>query len=88
MSIPAVIGDEQAALIVLGQMREVLRSPEFTVTDHFFDSGGDSVLAAGLAGRLRRITGLDLPISYVFTYPTAEELGAALAEESQEGVLS
>lgn len=83
MTTHTAIGTEQAAELVLGQMREVLRSPEFTATDHFFDSGGDSILAAGVAGRLRRITGISLPISFVFSYPTAQELGAALAEESQ-----
>ena len=84
MTTHATIDTERAVELVLGQMREVLRSPEFTATDHFFESGGgDSVLAAGLAGRLRRGTGLDIPNSFVFTYPTAQELGGALAEESQ-----
>lgn len=83
MTTYAAIGIEQAAELVLGQMREVLRKPELTATDNFFDSGGDSVLAAGVAGRLRRSTGVNLPISLVFSYPTASELGAALAEESQ-----
>ncbi len=83
MTTHATIGAEQAAELVLSQMREVLRSPELTAKDHFFDAGGDSILAAGVAGRLRRITGIDLPVSFVFTYPTAEELGVVLAEESQ-----
>jgi hypothetical protein len=82
---PAAIAPEQAVELALGQMREVLRSPEFTATDDFFDFGGDSILASGLAGRLRRITGIDLPISLLFTYPTALELGDALAEESRAG---
>jgi hypothetical protein len=83
MTVFATSDTEQAVEFVLGQMRAVLRSPEFTPTDHFFDSGGDSVLAAGLAGRLRRGTGVNIPNSFVFTYPTAQELGVALAEESQ-----
>jgi hypothetical protein len=83
MTTHAAIGAEQAADLVLGQMREVLRSSEFTVTDDFYEAGGDSLLAAGLVGRLRRITGIDLPASFVFTYSTAEELGVVLAEESQ-----
>lgn len=84
MTTYATIDNDQAVELVLGQMREVLRSPEFTATDHFFENGGgDSVLAAGLAGRLRRGTGLAIPNSFVFAYPTAAELGVALAEESQ-----
>lgn len=84
MTTHPTIDTEQAVDLVLGQMREVLRNPEFSATDDFFESGGgDSVLAAGLAGRLQRGTGLDIPTSFVFTYPTAAELGVALAEESQ-----
>jgi hypothetical protein len=83
MTTHAAIGTEQAAELVLGQMREVLRKPEFTATDDFYYAGGDSILAAGIVGRLRRITGIDLPASVVFTYSTAEELGAVLAEESR-----
>ena len=82
-AINAATGTGLAAELVLGQMREVLRSPELTATDHFFDFGGDSVLAAGLAGRLRRITGLELPYSCLFSYPTAQKLGAVLAEKIQ-----
>ncbi|HET7017014.1 MAG TPA: acyl carrier protein [Streptosporangiaceae bacterium] len=83
MTTHAAIGTEQATELVLGQMREVLRSRELTATDDFYDAGGDSILAAGLTGRLRRITGIDLPASLVFTYSTAEELGVVLAEESR-----
>lgn len=82
MTTHVTIGTEQAAELVLGQMREVLSNPELTATDDFYDAGGDSLLAAGLTGRLRRITGIDLPASLVFTYSTAEELGVVLAEES------
>lgn len=79
----SVVTTERAAELVLGQMRDVIGRPEFTTTDDFFACGGDSILAAGVAGRLRRITGIDLPISFVFSHPTAAALGAALAERSQ-----
>jgi hypothetical protein len=33
--------------------------------------------------RLKKELGMEIPTAYLFTYPTAEELGEALSEESQ-----
>ena len=73
-----------ATELVLEQMRAVLDNPEFGEDDHFFDWGGDSILAAQVMQRLNNETGLDLATSLLFAFPTAAELSEAVIEESQE----
>ena len=70
--------------LALTHMRAVLSAPTLTAEDHFFESGGDSILAAQVVERLRRELGMEIPTAYLFTYPTAEELGEVLTEEAHE----
>jgi acyl carrier protein len=74
---------DRAIELVLRHMRAVLEAPALTAADHFFQSGGDSILAAQVIGRLRDELGMDIPAAFLFTYPTADELGEVLSEESQ-----
>jgi len=73
-----------ATKLVLEQMRAVLDNSEFGEDDHFFDWGGDSILAAQVMQRLNNETGLDLATSLLFAFPTATELSEAVIEEGQE----
>ena len=72
-----------ATRLVLGEMRPVLDNPELTEEDHFFEWGGDSILAAQVMQRLNDETGLDLATSLLFAFPSAAELSEAVTEESQ-----
>lgn len=72
-----------ATKLVLDQMRAVLDNPELSEDDHFFDWGGDSILAARVMQRVNEETGLDLATSLLFAFPTAAELSEAVIEESQ-----
>lgn len=81
MSVPVEV--DRAVARALDHMRAVLGAPDLTAEDHFFESGGDSILAAQVVERLQKELGLEIPTAYLFTYPTAEELGEALSEESQ-----
>lgn len=71
---------QEATSLVLTHMRAALDNPEFGAEDDFFTHGGDSILAVQVVTDLERVTGRMLPIAYVYTSPTAAELGAILAE--------
>ncbi|WP_052398337.1 non-ribosomal peptide synthetase [Streptomyces sp. NRRL F-5123] len=57
---------------------ETLGTDRIGITDDFFASGGDSLLAAGLLSRIEELTGLSLPVRAVFADPTVERLAARL----------
>ena len=81
MTSAAVPGSPQEAIdLVLAHMRAALDDPSFGAEDDFFKRGGDSILAVQVVTDLERVTGRMLPIAYVYSSPTAAELGAIFAE--------
>ncbi|MEH0418319.1 amino acid adenylation domain-containing protein [Streptomyces sp. B21-083] len=85
---PAVPGDasrvretpvtpEEALLCDL--FAEVLGTEAIGPHDDFFDLGGDSLTALRLTGRVSVLTGQELCVREVFTYPTAAELADHMA---------
>ena len=63
--------------LVVEAWRQALGIEGSAAEDDFFRVGGDSAAALELVERLRRSTGVDLPVEVVFTGPT---LGAIAAE--------
>jgi amino acid adenylation domain-containing protein len=59
---------------LLAIFRDVLKTPDFGVTDNFFDYGGYSLLTVKLFTRINRMLNLRLPISLLFDSPTVESL--------------
>ncbi|WP_165226314.1 amino acid adenylation domain-containing protein [Aquisphaera insulae] len=57
---------------------EVLGGPPIGATDNFFLRGGHSLLAAQAMARLRRATGLEIPLRALFEAPTVRGLAARI----------
>lgn len=64
--------------VIAGVWTQVLKSDRISVNDNFFEQGGHSLLATQLVSRLRNIFQLELPLRYVFEFPTVEGLAQAV----------
>jgi len=64
--------------IVVRAFSELLERPAVGVGDNFFELGGHSLAAARLLSKLRRASGVELPLRILFERPTAEQLAEAI----------
>jgi amino acid adenylation domain-containing protein len=58
--------------------KELLQVNPLSVTDDFFDLGGDSLLAAGLMVRVEQLFGKRISMATLFQAPTIQQLAAVL----------
>jgi acyl carrier protein len=68
--------DVEASLAVL--WTELLDLQRVGRRDNFFESGGHSLLAMQLVGKIRTQFGVDLPLKNLFEHPTITELAGAI----------
>lgn len=70
---------EEELATIFGQ---VLSRQDVGATDNFFALGGHSILATKLAGRIRDVRGIDLPLSAIFEAPSVRQLAAVLKDHT------
>ena len=73
----------EAGLLAL--WREVLSNPVVGVDDGFFASGGHSLLAVRLLGRIREAVQVQLPMADLFAHPSPRTLAAHLRARAAGG---
>ena len=64
---------------------EVLGDEDISVTDNFFEIGGNSLVAVQLIALVRREFGVRLPMRSLFEQPTVEGAAAKVAELRRGG---
>jgi len=66
---------------------ELLDVKEFSVTDNFFDLGGNSLLAMQVLARIRRAFHVEVSVRSLFDGPSIDDLGKAVAEAKASGAV-
>ncbi|MBY6365777.1 non-ribosomal peptide synthetase [Rhodococcoides corynebacterioides] len=69
-------------ILVAEVVGEILDLPDVAATDHFFELGGNSLLATRLAARLTERSGRAVGVRDVFTLATVERLARRVADDS------
>ncbi|MBD2440161.1 non-ribosomal peptide synthetase [Nostoc sp. FACHB-110] len=64
----------------------VLHREKIGIDDNFFVLGGHSLLAAQVVYRLREIFQIDIPLRYLFEFPTVTELEQAILQQQQAAI--
>ncbi|MEU8859522.1 acyl carrier protein [Streptomyces sp. NPDC048556] len=67
--------------LITGLYQEALSNEGLDEKADFFESGGDSLTAFQITGRIQEALGTEIAIALVFAYPTPEELAEIVAEE-------
>ncbi|MEV2278152.1 amino acid adenylation domain-containing protein [Nocardiopsis sp. NPDC049922] len=75
---PPADAEEKLLLDIWGAFFD---APALSVTDDFFELGGDSLLAVRLVSALRRELGADLPVAALFAAPTIRALARRIRDE-------
>lgn len=83
---PVSRDDATQRLIAIWERVIGVKNP--SVTDHFFDSGGDSHGALLLCLEIERAFGIDLPLGILIGHPTIEKLAAVISAPGDERQLS
>ncbi|TGO02729.1 hypothetical protein PN36_20090 [Candidatus Thiomargarita nelsonii] len=85
---PRTLLEERLACIwleILGiKKTQQLGPSQINIHDNFFDLGGHSLSAARLINRIRDIFQVELPIRYLFEYPTIAELAKSIQSDPQQ----
>lgn len=80
----AVLTVEQEAIKKIWQ--EVLRLDNIDIDKDFFELGGHSLTAVQMLSKLKKETGIYLPISVFFSSPTIAQMASLISEKNAEKV--
>ncbi|HEX3786511.1 MAG TPA: phosphopantetheine-binding protein [Pseudonocardiaceae bacterium] len=67
--------------LTLRVARDLLENNDLSLDDNFFATGGDSMLAMHLVGRLARVIGQRLRVSLLLENPVLADFVAAIAAQ-------
>jgi amino acid adenylation domain-containing protein len=70
----------EAQLLALWQ--DILKQPGLSVSDNFFEVGGDSLAAISMLAGIEKLVGRRVPMYLITERPTVEGLASALSQES------
>lgn len=73
---------------LLAVWREVLALTQMGVTDNFFESGGNSLLAARTIAALKQTHSFDIPVTKLYQFPTVRTLADFIDGRPQDSPLS
>lgn len=73
---------------LLAVWREVLALNRMGVTDNFFESGGNSLLAARTVAALKKTYGFEIPVTKLYQFPTVRTLADFIDGKPQDSPLS
>lgn len=62
---------------------DILSTQPIGVRNDFFESGGNSILAAVLIGQIKKAFGVKIPVALLFQEPTIERLGIIVRQRSE-----
>jgi acyl carrier protein len=71
---------------ILNVWREVLGKDTIGITSNFFDLGGDSLKAVQISAMLYREMGIHLKLSFLFDYPTIQQLAEIIQERAAANI--
>lgn len=74
--------DEEKVIAAL--WHELLPSVDISITDNFFTVGGDSLLGVKLIAGIRNSFKIDIPLRWIFEYPTIAMLSSAVKQASEQ----
>ena len=63
--------------------RSLLKRPKVGVHDHFLDLGGHSLLALSICSQLRQKLNIEIPLRWIFDYPTLDALASKIRNMRQ-----
>ncbi len=66
------------AELIAASYREALDDDSLDTTSDFFEAGGDSLAAFQITARLESELGTEVPVAWVFAYPTPADLASVV----------
>jgi amino acid adenylation domain-containing protein len=80
----SVLPQTEEERFIAGLWHELLPDFKISTDENFFTAGGDSLLGVKFVAEMHSHFGIDVPLRWLFEYPTIADLAAAVAEAVDE----